>query len=296
MKKQLLSFLICLGIMMISSQTFAQALDAPGMKLKPYGGATYSYTFDVAVGLEYEFYFSNSADGINKVGLINDLASIMTGAVGTVDATNPASVSIAWADNAAATYPSGLWLFVDVHAADETTICHNYNAVFIQPLGNNFDVLVTNDLTNTSATSDVCPDLTGFKAVVAPIDVYNSGTTAMNFTFTRTGSTNAWNLDFDIKQVGTGGYTYSLDGGTTKTSVLGGATPTTITNTAETGVAVPGNTQTLQIILNNKPGDRPEFTVTVTDATDASTSVSAKTVDPSVVETVKIMPVIGGFN
>ena len=289
MKKILHTFLICLGIMMISSQTFAQ--NNSGEKLQPYGGATYTYSFDVAVGLKYEFYFSSSADGINEVGLISDLKTIMTGATGTVDANNPASVSIAWDADAASTYPDGLWLFVRVHAVDETTICENYNAVFIKPIGNNFDVLVTNDLTGNATISDVCPSLNGFKAVVAPTNVYNAGTTIMNFTFTRTGSLNDWNLDFDIDQLGTGDYTYSLDGGTNTTAVTLDATKTSKTN-----VAVSGNTQTLQIILNNVPGDRPEFTVTVTGATDNITYVSAKTADPSVVEKVKIMPKIGSFN
>lgn len=290
MKKLLLSLLICMGITMISNQTYAQ-LDAVGAKLKPYNGATYSYTFDVAVGLEYEFYFSNSADGINKVGLINDLATIMTGATGTVDATNPASVSIAWADNAAATYPTGLWLFIHVKKTADNNICDNYNAVFIKPVANNFDVLVTNDLTGDATTSDICPTLNGFKAVVAPTDVYNAGTTTMNFTFTRTGSSNAWNLDFDIDQLGTGDYTYSLDGGTNTTLVTADETKTSITD-----VAVSGNTQTLQIVLNNKPGDNPQFTITVADATDVVTEVGAKTANSNVIQKIKVMPVIGVFN
>ncbi|RXQ97729.1 hypothetical protein EO244_02265 [Ancylomarina salipaludis] len=288
MKKLLLSLFICLGIIMISTQTFAQ--NNPGEKLQPYNGATYDYTFNgIQQGLLYEFYFSNSADGINKVGEIAAMASSMTGATGTVGSDNKATVSVEWPSNAAGTYATGLWLFVHVKDADESTICHNYNAVFIQPIANNFDVLVTNDKTGDATTSDVCPDISGLKAVVAPTPGYEAGTTTMNFTFNRSGSTNNWNLAYSIGQVGTGNYTYSFNGGT----------PVEITvndNTTNIPSAlVSGDAQTLQIVLDNVPGERPEFTITVTSATDAVTSVSAKTPNANVVETVKIMPVIGSF-
>lgn len=297
MKKLLHSFLICLGIIMISSQTFAQALDAPGMKLKPYVGATYNYKFTgITAGLDCEFYFSSTKLGI---GTKNDT---FTGyIVGTAPILIPASgeVSVNVAYPTGASTAAKVYLYLKVYDASNDAICENYNAVEIQPIVNNFDVLVTNDLTNTDAMSDICPDISDLKATVAPLpayaDNYYAGKTIMNFTFTRTGSLNNWNLDFDIQQIGTGDYTYSLDGGVNTTTVTGGATKTTVTNTSKNDVVVSGNTQTLQIVLNNVPGDRPEFTVTVTDATDIITSVSAKTTDPSVVEKVKIMPKIGAF-
>lgn len=292
MKKLLLSLLICMGIMTISSQTFAQ-LDADGAKLKPYNGATYTYTFNgIDQDLEYEFYFSNSANGINKVGEIGAMTGAMTGAAGTVGADKKATVSVTWPSIASTTYSSGLWLFVHVKDTDETTICHNYNAVFIKPMTNNFDVLVTNDLTNDATTSDVCPEFTDFSAVVAPLPaIYAAGTTTMNFTFTRTGSSNEWNLDFDIDKLGTGNYSYSLDGGTTKVDVTG------VTLKKSVNILdISASTQSLQIILNNVPGERPEFAITVTSATDDITLIGAKTPNASVLETVKIMPIIGSFN
>lgn len=289
MKKLLHSLLICLGILMISSQVFAQ--NAPGEKLQPYMGATYNYKFKgIKAGLDYEFYFSSSSVG--KGTLDGTFTGYIQGTkADVVPATGEVSVDVAYPTGASTA--AKVYLFLKVYDASDDAFCENYNAVEITPIANNFDVLVTNDLTGDATTSDICPDISGLKAVVAPLpdyaDNYDAGKTIMNFRFNRSGSSNDWNLAFSIAQVGKGDYTYSINGGT----------PVTVTADDDTtnipSALVSGDAQTLQIVLNNVPGERPEFTITVTGATDNVTLVSAKTPNAKVIETVKIMPKIGAF-
>ncbi|WP_461631107.1 hypothetical protein [Labilibaculum euxinus] len=278
MKKLLLSLMICLGIMMISSQTFAQ--NNPGEKLKPYVGGTYTYTFDgITDGLTYEFYISSlSTSGGGKGTVDTGLTGYITsGLTGTVSG-NKAVATIAWP--AATTTGTEVYLFVKISGAG---VCENYNAVGITPIANSFTLALIDDIASPS-----CPDLTGLNAVVAPTDTYNAGTTTLTYTFTKAGNDNDWNAGFDIVQVGSGDYTYTFNG--TSASVTGNNATTAVSATGLTN-----NTQVVTIVVNNVPGETPSFKIHPTSAVDVVTSVSP-TLPGDVTHIITPMPVIGSFN
>lgn len=278
MKKLLLSFLICLGIMMISSQTFAQ--NNPGEKLQPYVGGTYTYTFDgVTDGLTYDFYISaNSTSNGGKGTVDTGLTANLSSAAGTVSG-GKAVTNITWP--AATSVGVEVFLFVKISGVG---VCENYNAVGITPVANTFTLALADDITSPS-----CPDLTGLNALVAPTNSYNAGTTQLTFTFTKAGNTNNWNAGFDIVQVGSGDYTYTFNGATS--ALVTGGNDTTVVS--ETGLT--NNTQIVTIIVNNVPGETPSFTIHPTSAVDAVTNVSP--ILPSdKTHVITPMPVIGAFN
>lgn len=286
MKKFLLSLLICLGITMISNQTFAQ-LDADGAKLKPFVGNTYTYTFDgITDGLDYQFYISTSNIGVGTVDVTRTAYIPVATATGTV-ASNKAETTIVWP--ALATTDVEVYLFVKISG---TGVCENYKAVGITPIDNAFALAIADNTPGTTS-QESCPTTTGLKAVVAPISnpayVYDAGTTTLTYEFTKSGNTNNWNLDFDIVQTGTGDYTYTFNGSTTPIVVDNGTI-----NVAVNGLT--SNTQTLTITVNNVPGQTPVFVLSTNSVVDAVTSVSPGTLPTDLTHTIKLMPVIGSFN
>ena len=288
MKKLLHSLLICIGILMISSQVFAQ--NADGEKLRPFVGNTYTYTFSgITDGLSYEFYISTSNTGVGaaNAGLTGYITSSITGTVGTDTPSGTAVATIAWP--AAAAVNTEVYLFVKI-SGDGTTVCENYNAVGITPIANAFDLAIADNTPGTTA-EESCPTTTGLQAVVAPTATYtyNAGTTTLTYEFTKSGNTNNWNLDFDIVQTGTGDYSYTFNGNTA--NVIG---DNLTTNVAESGLT--SNTQTLTITVNNVPGETPVFVISTNSVADAVTGVSPGTLPSDVTHTIKKMPVIGAFN
>ncbi|WP_372641072.1 hypothetical protein [Ancylomarina sp.] len=284
MKKLLLSLLICMGITMISTQTFAQ-LDADGAKLKPFVGNTYTYTFNgITDGLDYEFYISTSNVGVGAVDAAR--TAYITSTTGTVS-SNKAETTIAWPALAATDVE--VYLFVKISG---TGTCDNYNAVGITPIANAFNLAIA-DNTPGTISEESCPTTTGLKAVVAPTSnpayIYDAGTTTLTYEFTKSGNTNNWNLDFDIVQTGTGDYSYTFNGSTTPIAVDNGTT-----NVAVNGLT--SNTQTLTITVNNVPGQTPVFVLSTNSVVDAVTSVSPGTLPADLIHTIKLMPVIGSFN
>lgn len=282
MKKLLLSLLICMGITMISSQTFAQT--NPGEKLQPYVGGTYTYTFSgITDGLTYEFYLSSSSTDNGGTGTVDNgltgyITSTKIGVVGTDTPSGKAEATIAWPG--AATTGIEVFLFVKISGAG---VCENYNAVGITPIANSFTLALTDDIASPS-----CPDLTGLNAVVAPTNTYNAGTTTLTFTLTKAGNDNNWNTGFDIVQVGSGDYSYTF----------GGSTVNVTGDNATTAVSSSGlnnNTQVLTVVVNNVPGETPSFKIHSTSAVDAVTGVSP-TLPVDVTHVITTMPVIGLFN
>lgn len=286
MKKILHTFLICLGIMMISSQTFAQ--NADGEKLRPFVGNTYTYSFTLADGLGYEFYLSTTKDG---VGVKDDgLTGLITGATGTVSG-GKAEASISW-PTTGLTLKTEIYLFIKV-SGDGTTVCDNYNAVGITPIANAFDLTIA-DNTPSTTSGESCPTTTGLKAVVAPTTnpayVYDAGTTTLTYEFTKSGNVNKWNFDFDIDQTGTGDYTYTFNGTTIPSA---DDDIETDTNVSINGLS--NNVQILTIVVDNVPGETPVFTININSATDAETNVTPASY-PTITHTIKTMPIIGAFN
>ncbi|MCY1635870.1 hypothetical protein [Marinifilum sp. D737] len=285
MKKLLHSLLICLGILMISSQVFAQ--NADGEKLRPFVGNTYTYTFSgITDGLDYEFYISTSNIGIGAVnaGLTGYITSSTTGTVGTDTPSGTAVATVEWPTTA--TVNTEVYLFVKISG---TGVCENYNAVGITPINNNFTLqLADSDLDGTS-----CPDLTGLQAVVAPTTnpayVYNAGKSTLTFTFEKAGNDNDWDLDFNIVQVGSGDYTYTFNGSDVDVTTNNGTTSVSVDDLS-------GNTKTLTIVVNNVPGEIPTFTITPTSVVDALTNVTPENLPSAVTHTIEKMPVIGTFN
>lgn len=285
MKKLLLSLLICMGFTMISSQTTAQ--NADGEKLRPFVGNTYTYSFTVANGLDYEFYISTSAAGIGTKD--DDLTALITGATGTVSG-GKAEASISW-PSTGLTLDTEIYLFIKV-SGDGTAICDNYNAVGITPITNAFDIAIA-DNTPETTTGKSCPTTTGLKAVVAPTTnpayVYDAGTTTLTFEFTKSGNDNDWNIDFDIDQTGTGDYTYTFNSVTTPSA---DDNIESDSNVAVNGLS--GNVQLLTIVVDNVPGETPQFAINFNSVTDAITSVTPGSY-PTISHTIKTMPIIGVF-
>ncbi|MDQ2179491.1 hypothetical protein [Marinifilum sp. D714] len=281
MKKLLHSLLICLGILMMSSQIFAQ--NAPGEKLQPYKGGTYTYTFKgINDNLDYEFYISTSNSGIGAkhAALTGHITSSLTGKV----AGNKAMATITWPSSLS--LPTGVtevFLFVKISG---TGVCENYKAVGITPIDNNMTLALA---LGDGETSPTCPDLTGFNAIVAPTDTYNPGTTELTFKFEKGGSTNNWDLEFDIVQTGIGDYSYTIGGTTTNVTDDAATTPVSKTNLS-------GNTQILTIVVKNVPGEAtPSFRIVPKSAKDAVTKVTVTTMPSAVNYQITTMPEIGDF-
>jgi len=284
MKKLLLSLLICMGITMISSQTYAQ-LDADGAKLKPFVGNTYDYTFTgITPGLKYQFYFSPDGLGKGSAAAAYD-AYLSDATIQTVQADGEATVSVTWPSNVPVIVGKEVFLFVKVYQEGSVTTCDNYNAVSITPIANDFNIALVDNATD----SETCPEFTDFDPVIIP-DSYNAGKTSMQFTITRSGLANAWNLKFKIERInGTGEYMYSTDGSIP--TIVGAAnTPVELNN-----IAAGTDDVVINLLVNNVPGDTPEYKITVTEAKDVTTGVKPLTYPAGKTHKIKIMPVIGTF-
>lgn len=285
MKKLLHSFLICLGILMISSQVFAQ--NAPGEKLQPYVGGTYNYKFTgIADGLDYEFYFSSSSTG--KGTLDNTFTGYIVGTrADVVPASGEVSVNVAYPVGASTA--SKVYLFLKVYDADVDAICENYKAVEITPIANAFDVTFADATVGGNPSS--CPDLTNLQAVIAPSGTYNAGTSELTFTATRDVSSNEWSLNFDIVQAAgtTVDYTYSVSGGATIASTAGTASKTVNIPTITT------ETVTITLIVQNYEGEVPVFTINNITAVDEVSKASPASTITGLTHTIKEIPEIGAF-
>jgi len=295
MKKLLLSLAICLGLV-----SFASELSAQSTAIAPYDGATHTYTFDgITDGLDYEFYVSTNPNGIAQAGLITNFGILVNDAntdgvathteLGGVVTGNEVSVDITWDLTAAAKYgisgsvQTGVYLFVRVFDASDATVCENYKSVMITPKTNAFDVTLADvdALTNPS-----CPDLNNdFNPLESS---YNLGKTTLTFEIDRSGSTNNWSFDFDITQVGTGAFTYSVEGAPAVSGTTGGTINVPVNNYT-------ANNATIVIVVDNVTNESPVFTLEVKNAADDVTSVIPVAMPASVGHTISTMPAIGSF-
>lgn len=293
MKKLLLSLVVCLGIVSFASQTMAQS-----SALAPFDGATHTYTFNgITDGLDYEFYISTNPNGIAQAGLITDFGILVgdsntdglatNAELGGVVASNSVSVNITWALDAASKYgasgsvQTGVYLFVRVFDDSDATVCENYKAVMITPVTNAFSVTLADAIASPS-----CPDLdNGFNPLES---AYAAGKTTLTFEIDRAGSSNNWTFDFDITQVGTGAYTYSVEGASAVSGTTGGTTNVAVNNyTADNA--------TIVIVVDNMTNETPVFTLEVKNAEDDVTKVIPVTLPASIAHTINTMPAIGGF-
>ncbi len=302
MKKLLLSLAICVGLASFTSQVSAQST-----ALVPYAGAKHTYRFDnIKDGREYKFYLSTSSTGFGTE--ISPVANLFTldGATGNVGSDGFASVDITWGEDAATTYgvtpgTNGIYLFVHITggtAADKDDVCDNYKAVKIVPTTNLFNVLVADNTTDKPS----CPDLTdGFQPIVTVADDvdqtnsgYAAGKSTISFKVTRDESSNPWNFVFDIASSGSGAFTYSVVGETSAT--LTGVDPENDAADVSVDAAANDNYAIVTIVVDNIPGEKPVFTLSLDSAQDKTTLVTD--LDASTTEdthTINILPVIGDF-
>ena len=287
MKRLILLMFVCIGFIGASQSSFAQST-----ALAPYDGATHTYKFKgIAQDREFQFYLSPAANNIDASSGESDFGTFVTSATGTVDASGEAVVQIKWAANASSLYGASgtkgtqIYLYVKVYeSTGGSGICENYKAVKIVPVSNSFSIALADQ-----GTSPSCPDLTdGFNPLVAPTDEYNAGKTTLSFEVTRSGSANDWSLGFDITHVGTGAFTYSIDGGTATNGTVGGTTNVNV-------ATISANNTIIQIVVDNVPGETPKFTITPTGAQDLVTLISPLTLPSAVVHDINEMPVIGDF-
>jgi len=295
MKKLLLSLLICMGITMISSQSYAQ--EALGEKLQPYVGNTYTYTFkNIPENLKYEFYFSTDkiGKGDKTTGTAYNLYfNATTPATGTIPTGGgDAVVKVDWPTGAVpAIIDIPVYLFIRVYQDPHTNICENFNAVEIIPRANAFVVNFA-DIT-AGGTIESCPDFKDLEAVVEPSATYtyNAGTSELTFTATRDGgaSANDWSTQFDINQVGgTVDYTYSISGGATVTPKTGSANETVTIPT------ITSETITITLEVQNFQGQVPVFTINNITAQDKVNLASPASIT-GLTHTIKEIPTIGNF-
>tara|TARA_R110001583_G_scaffold6427_3_gene32561 strand:- start:11763 stop:12638 length:876 start_codon:yes stop_codon:yes gene_type:complete len=288
MKKLLLSLAICFGLV-----SFASELSAQSTAIAPYDGATHTYTFDgITDGLDYEFYVSTNPNGIVQAGLITDYGILVgdapvDGILGGVVSGGEVSVDITWDLTAAAKYgaagsvQTGVYLFVRVFDTSDATVCENFKSVMITPTTNAFNVTLAD-----AGTSPSCPDLiNGFNPLESS---YNSGKTTLTFEIDRSGSTNNWTFDFDITQVGTGAFTYSIEGGLAVAGTTGGTINVPVNNYTVANA-------TIVIVVDNVTNESPVFTLEVKNAADDVTSVIPVAMPASVGHTISTMPAIGSF-
>lgn len=283
--KRLLLLVVCLGSILFTSQTFAQST-----AVKPYDGAKHTYTFgDVEANATYKFYVSTSTAAYGVGSEITDFGAFTGTGTGTIGAVNgDASVEITWTNNAAANYgTSGLYLFLEVTAASSSCGAGNYKAVHIMPQTSAFNLAVIDD----SATDPTCTDLTGLKPVINLLDInatdeYDAGTTTLSYTITRTNSTNAWS----------GTYTLVCSDNTVEftadaVSSTAGSVSGVVTNEA-------AGTHIVTVVVANKPGSNPTFTLNITSGSDDVTGVEdvdLTTADATAEHTINLMPTIGSF-
>ncbi len=290
MKKLLLSLAICLGLVSFAS--------AQSTAIAPYDGATHTYTFDgITNGLDYEFYVSTNSNGISQAGLITNYGILVNDAntdgvatyteLGGVVTGNQVSVDITWDLTAAAKYgatgsvQTGVYLFVRVFDTSDATVCENYKSVMITPTTNAFNVTLAD-----AGTSPSCPDLNnGFIPLESS---YNLGKTTLTFEINRSGSTNDWTFDFDITQVGTGAFTYSVEGGSAVAGITGATTNVPVNNYTASNA-------TIVIVVDNVTNESPVFTLEVKNAADDVTSVIPVAMPVAVGHTISTMPAIGSF-
>ena len=293
MKRLISLIIVCVTLLGASNIASAQST-----AIAPYDGARHTYTFDgITNGLDYEFYVSTDPNGIAKAGLITDFGVLDGDAnsdgvathteLGGVVAGNQVSVDITWAADAASKYGTsgsvqpGVYLFVRVFDDSDAAVCENYKAVMITPTTNAFNVTLADAVASPS-----CPDLNnGFNPLH---DAYNAGKTTLTFEIDRTGSSNDWTFDFDITQVGSGAYTYSVEGGTAVAGTIGGTTNVAVNNYAS-------DNATIVIIVDNVQNETPVFTLEIKNAQDDVTSVTPVALPGSVAHTINSMPAIGNF-
>lgn len=285
MKKILLSLVVCLGIVSYASQIFAQS-----SAVQPYDGAKHTYTFaNVEANATYKFYVSTSTTAYGVGTEVSDFGAFTGTGTGIIGATNgAASVEITWANDAAANYGgTGLYLFLAVTADASTCGVGNYKAVHIVPQASDFNLAVVDD----AATDPTCSDLTLLVPVINSTDInvnndYNPGTTTLTYTITRTNSTNAWS----------GAYTLACSDNTVEftanaVSSIAGSVSGVVTNEA-------AGTHLVTVVITNKPGSNPTFTLNITSGSDDVTGVQdvdLTTADATADHTINLMPTIGSF-
>ncbi|WP_461631108.1 hypothetical protein [Labilibaculum euxinus] len=286
MKKLLLSLVICLGLVSFASQTFAQST-----AVKPYDGAKHTYTFgDVEANATYKFYVSTSTVAYGVGSEVTDFGAFTGTGTGTIGAANgAASVEITWANNAAANYgASGLYLFLAVTVSgDPCSGPGNYKAVHIMPQASAFNLAVVDD----SATDPTCADLTGLKPVINLTDInvtdeYDAGKTTLSYTITRTNSSNAWS----------GTYTVTSSDNTVEFTANTVASSSGLVSGSVTNETA--NTHVVTVVITNKPGSNPTFTlnlVTGSDDVTGVTDIDLTTADATADHTINLMPTIGSF-
>lgn len=250
---------------------------------KPYDGAKHKYTFSgITPGMEYEFFFSTTADvgSLNKVTNPGTL-SITHGVVSAGEDT--ASVDVTWASDASSNYgTSGIYLFVRVYKTSDPAVCENYMAVKVTPQPNDFNVLVDDvtglsDYINGDASTVAdpsCPDQTGLQPVVNVSGTpYFAGTSQVVFRLHRDKSSNAWTAKFNISNSSTGTFSYTAIGNTSNTTYASGTDVSSVTNQT---INVTANDEYVLVTLtvNNVPGDTPLFNLNITSASDDVTGVT----------------------
>ncbi|MCY1635869.1 hypothetical protein [Marinifilum sp. D737] len=281
MKRILLSLIVCLGFMSFANQTFAQS-----SAVKPYAGATHTYTFNnVEANAAYEFYVTESSTYSATPVKLSDFGVFIGNASSSIGATEgAASIQITWDADAYTNYGvNGVYLFLNVTADGSSCGVGNYKAVHIMPQANDFNVAVA------AAALPTCADLTNLQPVVNT-DVsnltdythYEAGTTSMTFTITRESSTNQWS----------GAYTVSCDNATVPFTI--DATPAATGDKTGSISGETGDSVTVTVIMKNTPGTNPTFTLTMTSASDDVTGLDDLTLG-SDTHMINLMPKIGDF-
>ena len=285
MKRIVILMMLCISFVGFTTKTFAQST-----AVEPYDGAKHTYTFgNVEANSTYKFYVSTSTAAYGVGSEVADFGAFTGTGTGTIGATNGnASVEITWASDAAAKYGTGLYLFLAVTApGDPCSGPGNYKAVRITPKASEFNLAVVDD----SATDPTCSDLTSLKPVINLTDInvndeYDPGTTTLTFTITRTNSTNAWS----------GAYTLTSSDNTVE------FTANTVASAAGSVSGVIANeandTHVVTVVVTNKPGSNPTFTLNITSGSDDVTGVQdidLTTADATADHTINLMPEIGTF-
>lgn len=301
--------MLCIGFVGFSTKSFAQV----STPLKPYDGATHTYTFDgMTDGYKYQFYLTTNPQEKDNTVAVPANSGVLTGATGTVgaDATGKATVSIKWDAAASGTYNAGnpIYLFLKIwDEAPATNVCENYKAVQIIPVPNDFNVLVA-DVTVTGEPES-CPELDfakDFQPVIGDVNIdadpeteaYSAGYSEIAFKVSREGTNNAWDFNFTISSVAGANYTYSVVGANTA-EVTGDQD----TSTKDIAVDAADDFVTITLKVPNVAGANPDLTFTINSAQDnltkaadlAEAGTPADPEDDTVTHTINVLPVIGNF-
>jgi len=304
MKKILILTMLCLGFVAFSTKSFAQS----STPLKPYDGATHTYTFDGMVdGYNYQFYLTTDPQEKDHTVTVPATSGVLTGASGIVgdDLAGKASVSIKWDVAASGLYKitNPLYLFVKIW--DETAmtnVCVNYKAVQIIPTSNIFNVIASDE----TGSAESCPELDflkDFQPVISDVDVdgdlipdpYNQGYSNVSFKVLRAGTTNAWDFNFTITNGTATNYTYTVTGDATGDLLVGAGDQAN--NVKDVAALAADNFVTITLKVPNVALVNPDFTFTINSASDNVTkAVDSNSIDDEVTHMIKILPAIGGFS